>query len=629
MQPPTPAAEPERVPRPPPGPVPTPTAHPTDGPPLQVAAAAHRVGVAPSTLRTWDRRYGIGPTDHTPGRHRRYSPDDLARLDLMHRALILGATPADAAAHALAALPAPTPTPHGRHRPPPGATPAQEPAGTRPRDARRQRTGGERARAGGTALRLPGAGWRARGLGRAALALDADTVRCVLVDAIAVIGVQATWNDVTRPVLAAVAQRWVDTGAGIEIEHLLSDCVTGVFSAVAATAAPSGTARPVLLAGMAGDQHRLPLVVLSATLAQRGVSCRSLGADLPPTALTTAIRRTAPAAVLLWSQLSSTADPQVLRSLPRTRPGYRGFVAGPGWAEVDAPAAGRTARVAGGGHRHAQRRRDGVAPPDTERGRHTGRNLCAGPVRTGERCSAREDRHALAGVLRDALGLVRDLGADRRRPRGDVVAELAGLLDDLVEEARGLLLPARRACARRAWPAGRPAWPRASAAPAACLSAGFCSSAPASRRSSAAPRPLVGTGRAFDASSTGRRQRAAELPVARAARSTLGARFDTSADRSDAVGALGRRRRLLRRPPRRVARRRRGSPDRSDAFVRQPRAGFDARELAAAAGSSPAAPAARPATVPGRLVRGTGERPDTSSAAPLTLPDSAGDPETP
>ena len=97
------------------------TEHPTDGLRLHVAAAAHRVGVAPSTLRTWDRRYGIGPTAHTPGRHRRYSPDDLARLDLMHRALILGATPADAAAHALTALPAAPgrrTTSAGHHRPP-------------------------------------------------------------------------------------------------------------------------------------------------------------------------------------------------------------------------------------------------------------------------------------------------------------------------------------------------------------------------------------------------------------------------------------------------------------------------------------------------------------------------------
>ena len=312
------------MPRPPPGPLPAPivdpdTEHRADGPRLHVAAAARRVGVAPSTLRTWDRRYGIGPTGHAPGRHRRYSPDDLARLDLMHRALILGATPADAAAHALTALP-----PHSDAAQPPPATTERHPdTGTRSADLPTGAGPGQRhpagsvgnarlrARTGGSALRLPGAGWRTRGLGRAALALDAATVRGLLAESIAEIGVHATWDDVTRPVLAAVAQRWAETGAGIEIEHLLSDCVTAVFSAVAATAAPVGTARPVLLAGMAGDQHRLPLVVLATTLAQRGVSCRSLGTDLPATALTTAVRRTAPAAVLLWSQMSSTADPQV------------------------------------------------------------------------------------------------------------------------------------------------------------------------------------------------------------------------------------------------------------------------------------------------------------------------------
>jgi transposase-like protein/methanogenic corrinoid protein MtbC1 len=343
VQPQTPPPEPEQVPRPPPGETAERadahdgTGSRADGPRLQVAAAARRIGVAPSTLRTWDRRYGIGPTDHTPGRHRRYSPGDLARLDLMHRALIMGAAPADAAAHALAALPAPAEPPPVAAAPPRAETRIVDVEATESRPPDTDGATRPRARSGGTALSLPGVGWRARGLGRAALALDADTVRELLVDAIAATGMHATWNDVVRPVLAAVAQRWVETGAGIEIEHLLSDCVTGVFSAVAANAAPVGTARPVLLAGMAGDQHRLPLVVLAATLAERGVSCRSLGSDLPPTALAAAIRRTAPAAVLLWSQLSSTADPQALRALPRTRPGYRGFVAGPGWVGVELP----------------------------------------------------------------------------------------------------------------------------------------------------------------------------------------------------------------------------------------------------------------------------------------------------
>jgi hypothetical protein len=88
-----------------------------------------------------------------------------------------------------------------------------------------------------------------------------------------------------------------DSGAGLpDLSGRLTmrRAATAVFSAVAATVVPARTARPVLLDGMAGDQHRLPLVVFATTLTQRGASCRSLGADLPSTALATAIRRTAP-----------------------------------------------------------------------------------------------------------------------------------------------------------------------------------------------------------------------------------------------------------------------------------------------------------------------------------------------
>lgn len=46
----------------------------TSEPVLSVAAVARRLGVAPATLRTWDRRYGLGPTGHTVGRHRKYGP---------------------------------------------------------------------------------------------------------------------------------------------------------------------------------------------------------------------------------------------------------------------------------------------------------------------------------------------------------------------------------------------------------------------------------------------------------------------------------------------------------------------------------------------------------------------------
>src|SRR5699024_2844712 len=54
-----------------------------DGIRLTVAAVAARLGVAASTLRTWERRYGLGPSARTAGRHRRYDAVDVTRLETM------------------------------------------------------------------------------------------------------------------------------------------------------------------------------------------------------------------------------------------------------------------------------------------------------------------------------------------------------------------------------------------------------------------------------------------------------------------------------------------------------------------------------------------------------------------
>jgi DNA-binding transcriptional MerR regulator len=64
---------------------------------LTVAVVARRVGVAPATLRTWERRYGICPSDRSSGGHRRYCITDVARLELMRR-LVLSGMPAGEAA---------------------------------------------------------------------------------------------------------------------------------------------------------------------------------------------------------------------------------------------------------------------------------------------------------------------------------------------------------------------------------------------------------------------------------------------------------------------------------------------------------------------------------------------------
>jgi MerR family transcriptional regulator, light-induced transcriptional regulator len=293
-------------------------------PQLSVAAAARRLGVAPATLRTWDRRYGIGPSGHTPGQHRRYSSDDIARLDLMQHALVRGASPADAARFATTS------------RLPDRVEPERvEPERVEPEPGQEELTG--RARAGGAALSLPGAGGRAHGLARAALMLDPAPVRASLIESVAAVGIESTWDEVVRPVLAAIGDRWQHTGAGVEIEHQLSECVRGVFGQVAAAAPAEADARPVLLAGMPGEQHMLPMAVLAAVLATRRVPCRMLGANLPMAGLAAAVRRTAPALVVLWAQLAETADAEALAALPRTRPRFRIAAAGPGWAEHELP----------------------------------------------------------------------------------------------------------------------------------------------------------------------------------------------------------------------------------------------------------------------------------------------------
>lgn len=74
---------------------------------LTVAAVAARLGVAASTLRTWDRRYGLGPSGRAAGSHRRYSQEDLARLETMRALTERGVALADAARMAQQSAPVP------------------------------------------------------------------------------------------------------------------------------------------------------------------------------------------------------------------------------------------------------------------------------------------------------------------------------------------------------------------------------------------------------------------------------------------------------------------------------------------------------------------------------------------
>ncbi|WP_091457776.1 MerR family transcriptional regulator [Actinokineospora iranica] len=303
-------------------------------PPLPVAAVARRLGIAPSTLRTWDRRYGVGPTGHTTGSHRRYAPGDIARLEIMQRALLKGAAPAEAAEYALRATGEPEE---------PDRVAERVPANQSANHSANQSANQSANHHGGRRLPLPGGSPAARGLGRAAMAMDDESVQRMIADAIAADGVVAVWDGVVRPVLAAVESRWAYAGDCVEIEHLVNECVLAAMIRATPLVPRPRNPRPVLLCCVPGETHSLPLYVLRAALARREVGTLMLGAAVPGQALAAAVRRTAPAAVAIWAQVPGQADGRTLLDVPRTRQRVHLFACGPGWLDVDLP--GRAERL--------------------------------------------------------------------------------------------------------------------------------------------------------------------------------------------------------------------------------------------------------------------------------------------
>ncbi|MFE2722171.1 MerR family transcriptional regulator [Kitasatospora sp. NPDC059327] len=294
-------------------------------------AVARRLGVSPTTIRSWERRYGIGPSDRAPGHHRRWRPRDIAVLEAMCRLTARGIPPGEAARTVLAVDAGPA-------SPPAAAEETVEDA------ADTSETG--RGPGGSRALRLGTVSPLCRGLARAAVRLDAPEVARVLREAMDALGAVDAWTEVMMPALRAAGRKWaVDGEQYIEVEHLLSWHVSTVLRDAAVRPVAPRPVPPVILAAMPTELHTLPLDATAAGLAENGLPFRMLSAAVPPQALLEAVRRTGPGAVMLWSQDRGTADRRLLLSAAERAWGPSGsrvralvVAAGPGWDRARLPA---------------------------------------------------------------------------------------------------------------------------------------------------------------------------------------------------------------------------------------------------------------------------------------------------
>lgn len=263
---------------------------------LTVAAVARRLGVAPATLRTWDRRYGIGPSKHNVGTHRRYSATDLARLTAMARLIMAGVAPKEAASKALKL----------------------------------------NLKSGGTVIDKACRESEDQSdlvslLYKSALKFEQLKIETLIRKSITDVGVEATWVEIIAPLLTEVGDDWVRTGDGIEVEHFLSEILRKILSENFGNISKPKNARPVLLACVGNEMHSLALTALAAVLAESKIDCIFLGAQTPQLALNQVVLKSAPSAIFLWAQLSENADRSFVSELPTIRPAPRVLLGGPGW----------------------------------------------------------------------------------------------------------------------------------------------------------------------------------------------------------------------------------------------------------------------------------------------------------
>ncbi|WP_245546128.1 MerR family transcriptional regulator [Nocardia higoensis] len=255
---------------------------------LTVSAVARTLGIPVATLRSWNQRYDLGPSDRRPGRHRSYSPRDIAVLARMVELVRTGVSAANAATAARAA-----------------ADPVPELG-----DVRAVLTAAE--------------------------GLRATELLALLTAHFAHYGVADTWNRLCRPAFADLVTRQLREEGLIDVEHVLSWAITTALHRAKPPVRDSRGRTPVLLACTAGENHVLPLEILRAALAETEIPALLLGASVPGSALADAVgKQPHRPIVVLWSQSERTAkDVSALTPAPALL-----LLAGPGWAGKE-PCAG-------------------------------------------------------------------------------------------------------------------------------------------------------------------------------------------------------------------------------------------------------------------------------------------------
>lgn len=251
----------------------------------RIQAVAELTGVPASTLRQWERRYGVPSPDRSASSYRLYSQADVEHIRRMKALAATGVPPSEAARLIAAEEDAAERAPD---RPEVAADAAPGPSGATIDDVD------------------PYLDLRRRML-TAIGGYDHATLTAICRRLLYMDGATTLFERVVAPVMREVGQRWHQGTLTVAQEHLASEALGQVVRQLLPVVQPPDDAPTALLACFRDELHTLPLYGVAFRLAHAGHRTVVLGARTPPDALAAAVARIEPTLV----GLSTTVAPPV------------------------------------------------------------------------------------------------------------------------------------------------------------------------------------------------------------------------------------------------------------------------------------------------------------------------------
>ncbi|MGJ9413898.1 MerR family transcriptional regulator [Aeromicrobium sp. CF4.19] len=240
-----------------------------------VGAVSSRLDVAASTLRTWERRYGIGPSHRTQGGHRRYTERDIERVELVRRLVGRGVAAQDAARVAR-------------------RLEREELVNALSEESARQehQIGTEDVVDAVLAATITSDGRRLQDIFAGLLGGEQFS---------------NAWRDVFSPALTRMACESSSGSLEVEAERMAAEIMLHEIRRVRARG-PRTQNPQVLMASAVADESCLPLVALGAALADADVSIRTVGPETDPRSVTDLVDKLRPQVLVWWEQPAAVAE---------------------------------------------------------------------------------------------------------------------------------------------------------------------------------------------------------------------------------------------------------------------------------------------------------------------------------